>query len=265
MRPGWPAVLGSGRRDVGDRVPVLPAALHRLECRHRAWRYRTRVDPAEIDWLRTTLRPGDTTVDAGAYKGGYTYWMRHAVGAGGRVLAFEPQPALATYLERSTDVFDWDNVTVHRMALSSSSGELALHVPGKGPSQRGSLVVQREGADTYSVPVDTLDDVLGTVCPDRRIALIKCDVEGSELDFFLGAHRTLTSQSPRLLFECEARFQEPGHVERVFDLLHRLGYEGRFFWMNELRSVSDFDAKVHQAKGGPCFANNFVFERPRLR
>src|SRR5207237_1111420 len=66
----------------------------------RAWRYRLRLDPAEISFVRAHLRPGQHAVDIGAHKGGYLYWMRRAVGSSGRTFAFEVQPELAAYLRR---------------------------------------------------------------------------------------------------------------------------------------------------------------------
>jgi FkbM family methyltransferase len=85
------------------------------------------------------LQPGDLVIDAGAYKGGYTYWMRDAVGATGRVIAFEPQPELAAFLERMVEAFRWDNVLVEPMGLSSGRAARTLFVPGQAlPSGRRS-------------------------------------------------------------------------------------------------------------------------------
>ena len=94
-----------------------PAWLSRAELIHRAWRYRRRVDREGIRWMSGALRPGDLAVDVGAYKGGYTYWMRRAVGGEGRVLAFEPQPEAATMLRRYVAAFGWRNVGVAECAL----------------------------------------------------------------------------------------------------------------------------------------------------
>ena len=49
--------------------------------------------PAEATLLAALLAPGDVAVDAGANIGCLTLAMAHSVGAGGRVHAFEPQPA----------------------------------------------------------------------------------------------------------------------------------------------------------------------------
>jgi hypothetical protein len=64
----------------------------RLRYLYRAYRYRYRVDPAEMRFMCERLQPGDIAVDVGCFKAAYTYWMRRCVGATGSVAAFEPQP-----------------------------------------------------------------------------------------------------------------------------------------------------------------------------
>ena len=109
--------------------------------------------------MRGVLRRGDVAVDVGAYKGGYTYWMREAVGDAGTVFAFEPQPELASYLRQCVRDFNWRNVRIEEIGLSSESGERMLHAPGVEPSPAASLVGAslREGSRSYEVRVDTLD------------------------------------------------------------------------------------------------------------
>ena len=46
--------------------------------------------------MRSVLRHGDVAVDVGAYKGGYTYWMREAVGDAGTVFS-----SLGTWTQNS--------------------------------------------------------------------------------------------------------------------------------------------------------------------
>jgi len=60
--------------------------------------------------MRGFLNPGDVAVDAGAYKGGYTHWMRKHVGAFGQVFAFEPQAALAGFFRCAVDAFSWTRI-----------------------------------------------------------------------------------------------------------------------------------------------------------
>lgn len=239
---------------------TLIRPLRRLESRHRAWRYRWRIDRAEIAWMRQVLREGDVVVDAGAYKGGYTYWMRRAVGERGAVHAFEPQPKLARFLVRWVNLFEWKNVAVHELALGVTPGQRMIRVPGEGPSQRGSLVVERRGADEYPVRVETLDDVLVDDPRGRPVSFLKCDVEGHELAVLRGAARILVEDRPTLLFEHEARFCPSGDAGKVFDHLEALGYRGSFFWKGELLPIRDFRFDVHQVEGRKPYANNFAFQ-----
>lgn len=212
--------------------------------------------------MRSVLRSGDVVVDAGAYKGGYTYWMRAEVGAAGHVFAFEPQPELARFLRGVVKAFAWSNVHVEEAGLSASSGELTLHAPGSSPSQDASLVRALAGADArhYTVRIDTLDDSLERRALGRPVDLIKCDVEGHELDAFRGAERVLTQDRPLLLFECEARHNPGRPVSDVFEYLEGFGYRGSFFWHGELLDVREFDLEAHQTLGRAPYANNFVFE-----
>lgn len=207
------------------------------------------------------LRPGDVAVDIGAFKGGYAYWMRRAVGDDGAVLAFEPQPEAAARLRRYVSAFGWANVTVVECALSAEPGERTLMVPGEGPSPGASLVGASlpPGPRCYSVRVDTLDRYLAVHAPGLRVRLIKCDVEGHELDVFVGAERTLREHRPSVLFECEARHLRGVSMQDVFAHLNGHGYQGTFFWRGVTMDVALFDVRVHQLEGRRPYANNFAF------
>jgi FkbM family methyltransferase len=237
--------------------------LSRAVLAHRGWRYRTRVDPSEIRWMRSVLRPGDLAIDVGAYKGGYTYWMRREVGDTGSVLAFEPQPALAAYLRERVRDFGWTNVRIHETALSSEPGRKTLYRPAAEPSPAASLVGTSlpAGAVGREVEVSTLDMVLadGLGSSDVGVRLIKCDVEGHELDVFVGASATLEAHRPHLLFECEERHLRGRTVWEVFEHLERLGYRGSFFLRGELRPVAELRVELHQIEGRRPYVNNFVF------
>jgi protein O-GlcNAc transferase len=72
----------------------------------------------EIHFVRRWLRPGMRAVDVGASYGLYTLAMASAVGATGRVWAFEPTPAVADYLDRSVRLNGLGSVRVCRVAVS---------------------------------------------------------------------------------------------------------------------------------------------------
>jgi FkbM family methyltransferase len=232
---------------------------------YRAWKARLRGERPEIRALRAALSGGDVAVDVGANKGAYLYWMRRAVGPGGSVYAFEPQPGLARYLEAVSARMRWANVFVRECALSDSAGVRVLHVPGWEGSPGASLeeaVAAASDCRDRDCVADTLDRQLAGA---GRVALIKVDVEGHELAVFRGAARTLGDSKPTLLFECEARHLTRHAPRDVFVFLEGFGYRGAFFTPEGLRPVEEFDVAFHQRRGpgrfweAPGYRNNFLF------
>lgn len=224
----------------------------------RAHRARMLDQAAELALIRRYTKPGDLACDVGANKGSYLYWMARWAK---RVVAFEPQPGLASYLETISAALPLRNVTVEQKGVSDHSGVLELYMPSVN-SPEASLV-PIAGALTVQVPVVALDDYFD---PSERLAVLKIDVEGAELDVFRGADRILRQDRPVLLFECEQRHLRAGSVFDCFRHLEARGYTGRFIQGKTLKPVSEFDLALHQSQMGdrfwrePDYSNNFLFE-----
>ncbi|MDE3084545.1 MAG: FkbM family methyltransferase, partial [Verrucomicrobiota bacterium] len=138
----------------------LAGFLERIRLIYRAHRYRWKLDPAEIAFVRAYVRPGTTAIDIGAHKGGYTYWMARAIGRAGRVIAFEPQPELAARLRYSFR--KQDRVVVENMGVSDQCGKMSLIVPGRKPSPSASFEIIKTAYSDRSIDVQvtTLDSYL---------------------------------------------------------------------------------------------------------
>lgn len=232
----------------------------------RALRARYRDQYAELAAIRSSVRPTDTVCDIGANKGSYTYWLSRWTPRG-RVVAFEPQARLASYLTAARDGLGLRNVTIEASAVHAQTGTTTLYVPGSGESPGASLspqVARLEPCRAVEVPVIRLDDYLRD---DDRVGVLKVDVEGAERGVFDGAERTLADHSPLLVFECENRHLAEGSVGDVFRYLEELGYAGQFVSGRRLRPISEFDPALHQRQTGDRFweaedyHNNFVFRR----
>lgn len=226
----------------------------------RAVRYRFILDPGEINAIITRIRPGDLVVDIGAHKGAYAYWMQKEVSPTGQLVCFEPQPILSNYLNAAISGFAWNHIEVISGGLSSEPGELSLYIPaGKKTSPGASLEKSKElhNATEVKVAITTLDQHFGTD-REKAIKLIKCDVEGHELEVFKGARSILEQDKPALLFECEDRHR-PGGMQEVFDFLTGLGYEGFFIDGSIERPLSEFIKEQHQVLGCKPYLNNFLF------
>jgi FkbM family methyltransferase len=242
--------------------------MKRLRYLWRAVNYRFRVTPREIEFLGRQLRPGDTAVDVGCHKGGFLFWLRRYVTASGTVYGFEPQPQLARYLKEIVAMQRWDNVVVEPRALSSSNGSMDLFVPASRGHTSGSASLsasaREEPGHRIRVPVVTLDDYFANRGASR-IACIKCDCEGHELEVFKGAAGILQRDRPVLLFECERRHLPGSSPAAVFDYLRGCGYRGFFFGPAGLMPLAQFHAEIHQpARPGRFwnardYYNNFAF------
>jgi FkbM family methyltransferase len=248
---------------------------------YRAYRYRFRVDPAEIRFVRQSLRAGQVAVDIGCHKGAYTYWMRRGVGPSGAVYAFEPQPRQVAYLRKAFSAMRYDNVEVVPMAVSDKCGQLPLYTHSLS-THFASLEPRNEERGTRNEKrLDCTDSLLSAPCSllvgvttldefftgDRKPPrFLKIDVEGHELSVLQGGRRTLESHHPTILVECEARHRPDGDIRPVFNLLESLGYTGSFFCRRNRRPLSEFDPTVHQRLDSNTdqlpagYVNNFAFE-----
>jgi FkbM family methyltransferase len=225
--------------------------------RWRALRARYRDQATELRAIRASIGKPDLVCDIGANKGSYLYWLSRWAG---RVVAFEPQADLASYLRASFK--NAPNVSVEAKGVYSKTTVLDLHIPAEGAA--GASVVQTGPGRIVKVPVVALDDYFS---PSDRISLMKIDVEGAELDVFRGADRILRQDAPVLIFECESRHLKNGTVLDVLTHLKELGYAGRFINRRRLIPVDKFDPEIHQpALGGrfwdaPDYCNNFIFTK----
>ena len=94
----------------------------------RGLKARFRDQKSEFDIIRRHLRPGDIVCDIGANKGSFVLFLSRWC-RGGRVVAFEPQPAFAERLAAVCRAMKLDNVTIEARAVYSHSGAQDLFVP----------------------------------------------------------------------------------------------------------------------------------------
>ena len=228
----------------------------RLHVMHRCWRYRLVSEAESLRFLLKQNLRGTTALDIGANRGVYCYWLAKQVGPMGRVIAFEPQPEMAEYIEDLKGSFGLSNLSIENIGLSNVTGSSNLirgHVGDGGAMLTENSVTDHEVLSTIPTEIDTLDNRLS----DRRlppVSFIKCDVEGHELRVFEGAVDTITRYRPTLLFECHNAHCEEGSL---FSFLRNLGYDGIFF--DGLRPVhyADFATVPY-----PGMANhrNYIFQ-----
>jgi FkbM family methyltransferase len=224
-------------------------------------------DRYEIAWACAQLKEGDLAIDVGAHRGAYTWWFRQNVGPTGRVVAFEPQAKLAASIGTTLSKLGCDNVEIVPSGVSVKSGVHTLRVPHntKGYSSGATFEEKAIGGrvDERSTEVVSLDEFFAG--SSHRVALLKVDVEGHELEALRGAEQLLRKFHPAILLEAEARHRSEGAVQTVFDYLLGLGYRGEYFCGRDMCPLSDFDPARDQNSEGarfwesPSYCNNFAF------
>jgi FkbM family methyltransferase len=237
------------------RYRLLPAKPY---YRFRAWRTYVRCSyyrEPEIRLLKQLVDPARTSVDVGANKGVYTYFLSRL---SAHVFAYEPNPKFTPIL---TPVVG-PKVTLFEAALSDRDGEATLTIPINRKGESNNAASLESGkficeVKPITVAVRRLDRAGH---PD--VGFVKIDVEGHEEAVIRGAAGTLTDQRPTLLVEIET-FHRKVDIRQTFALIGSFGYQGYMLLGGRLTSVDQFSAQEHQLGplqgSGGQYVKNFIF------
>jgi FkbM family methyltransferase len=214
-----------------------------------------RFEPDTVNAYRHAVKPGDVVLDIGANIGAHTLFLAQAVGASGKVVAFEPttyaygkltanislNPDLARVIEAEQAMLV-DTTTALPTAIYSS---WPLSAPS-GAQHPKHLGVPMDTAGARRVTLDDYLDGAG-LAPVR---FIKLDVDGHECAVLRGAHNTLRRDKPVLLMEMMPYgLTEAGSsLESLLGLLTGAGY--RLFRLDGSPLPSDASLTRHIPPAG---------------
>jgi FkbM family methyltransferase len=225
------------------------------------WHQRQRAQAMD-DLHRHFVRRGDLVFDIGAHVGDRVASFRRI---GAKVLAVEPQPALAFTLNM---FYGRDfNIVIERVAVGRKPGDLRLMLNTDNPTvstASNAFVHAARGADGWReqqwdksirVPMTTLDAL---IVEHGVPAFIKIDVEGYEEEALMG----LTQPVNALSFEFTTIQREVARacVERcrALGLTQFNAALGESQELGEWRSANDMvrwlDALPHAANSGDIYA-----------
>jgi FkbM family methyltransferase len=204
----------------------------KLDPRSGGQYYRGQAEADLQGILRDYLRPGMVLYDLGSNNGFFSLIAARIVGPTGRVVAFEAEPSLWMDIVENIERNDAQNVLLIRSAVWSNSGFVdfkpvdRLISPGAGLGR----VVSNSTTGTISVPSVCLDDFAQK---ERPPDLIKCDVEGAEVDVFRGARKVLAEHRPYV--ECEIHSDENGKL--LYAAFDEMNYDVRWYSTNHFFAV----------------------------
>lgn len=179
------------------------------------------------------LRDGHVFMDVGANFGYFSVVACHKAKEC-RVLAIEPNPAIAQALRASTRLNNIDSrVEVLEMALSDESGQLPLmcndHNLGLSHLKSNTSTTDSgsPSAHTVTVSVEVWDDWVRRKGTTDKTSVLKMDIEGAELKALTGMIKFLQRERPSIVVEANnANLNQFGHSrDELEDFLLRLGYK----------------------------------------
>jgi FkbM family methyltransferase len=186
--PALPAVYDGVQGDLRMKLD--------LQSQFERWIYLNIYEIVTLRLVRRLLRPGDAFVDAGANLGLVTLLASRCVGEAGVVYAFEPWPPTLSRLEENLALNPTGNVQLIRKGCWHEATKVDLHEFADGhigETSMGQLAHKQVGR-TLQIQTTRIDD---EVPVDRRVRMIKLDIEGAEWGALRGAERVLFAPPPQ--------------------------------------------------------------------
>jgi len=202
------------------------------------------------------LKPGGFVIDAGANFGHFGLVAAQMVGPAGAVCAFEPHGPSFALLASNIELNQFSAMKAERAALSDVNGETSIVADSANPgghSLSGDNVTA--AAEVATVPVRTLDAYLAEAYPDRKVDVIKIDVQGYEAHLIAGAMSTLRRDLPVVFCEITpAMLHNVGRSEQeILSVFEKLGYSAVIAWdsanLIEARSFAEIAEACRQTGG----------------
>lgn len=194
--------------------PKLQGELKRYYFSRRINRGAFISDELEFAHLHHWLQRGDWALDVGANVGHFTLRMADIVGPQGRVIAIEPVLPTFSLLAANIVHSKLNNVTLLNVAASERGFLAGMVVPGE--SQGSANYYRSHLTKSVAAPFRALAVPLDFLPLDGKLALIKVDVEGHELEALNGMTQILAKNRPLLIVE--------GRAGSVTKLVGALGY-----------------------------------------
>jgi FkbM family methyltransferase len=141
-------------------------------------------------------------------------------------ILFEPNLNLNQFVIKLIATNNFDNCKIENLCLSDKKGNSKFYISGS--SYLSSLDIEHAKSDTLETGIEeievsllSLDDYYSQFLVDKKVSILKIDVEGHEYEVIKGGFDLLKKQSPSILIEI---LPESKHKDKLLNLLKNLGY-----------------------------------------
>lgn len=212
--------------EIVNGIAVLPDEFHKNWIKEHG---RLDHNVSLHEELKEFIKPGMTTIDAGAHIGTETIWFSNECGYAGRVYAFECNPTAYECLKYNCGGVK--NITTFNKALGARSG----YVDVVEVTDNYGMSFTKPG---NTIPMVAIDELGFTACD-----FIKIDCEGAEPEILEGATETIKKYKPVMLIEINVpALERNGYtVENIFEKLRTLRYSFRNIYKNEPMEGVQYD------------------------
>lgn len=213
------------REDGYEIVDYSKPDWHTLHSGERMFYTGLAEDLGAVEQYINVLKPktGEIVLDVGAYCGLSTISFSKAVGATGKVVAFEPDPNNFGALLKNLKQAQVLNVIPSNSAMSGADG--ALHFSSEGNMGSHLSSVSTERGKSIEVQTVTLRTALAKYNLDR-VDVIKLDIEGAEYSVIESSVDLIENLGARWAIELHADQPAglPLCVDRIRDVFDRARY-----------------------------------------
>ncbi|MGV3512982.1 MAG: FkbM family methyltransferase [Novosphingobium sp.] len=189
---------------------------------------RNEFERAEVQFVKSTIKSGQSVIDLGANIGFFSLLFSKLVGPHGRVLSFEPMPHLFERANMSISENGIKHCHIHNIAIAREKGTTRLVYAPDSPNWGSAFISLGESIPPdhkgVLVPTAPITDYLKDFAAD----FVKIDIEGAEYIVIENAISYFSDFKPTILSEIHSDqlLRVSGVTPRVYiELLRSIGYK----------------------------------------
>ncbi|MDN3508493.1 MAG: FkbM family methyltransferase [Candidatus Neptunochlamydia sp.] len=215
----------------------------------------------ELALFDNILNDDSILFDVGANIGWYALnWSKQFPNS--TIYAFEPIPQTYDFLKTNAIINGSKNIHPYQLALSNSSGSKPYYfTPESSVLASEKNILEYKNAKKINVTTTTIDGFIENT-KIKKLDLIKCDVEGAELNSIKGALKTIKNYQPIVVLELFHEWSKwfDYHPNEAFSLLAKFGYSAFLPEKGFLEKVDSYQSEDF-SKQNYFFLHNQTHEK----